>query len=384
MEPSRPDHLTLLISDAERALHGLQHSLTAQGAQGMPQAALHALDLSNALTSVGLQSQADLLQSVSQELSLGQPAAVEVATELLPLITQTLTQLQSGQPLPPQETVLTQWNQRLSAQSQQDTPPAGTTSSLAGASTKLPGLGSGASLSLEPTSGGLLRQHGLDLLQHARVLNLQAGERDIRMIDALLSELQDRACRFDQIPLRHLYSLAHHQTDDAWVDQDILRLLQQLQPWALQARRIQVNCRSLVLFIDWIDLTLHEEGELKLGQVVRTAGGRVDTIPNGYRLCLPTSLNRMRMQAFEMGGRRFAVSSAQCLTPAPLGYPVDRQPTLELVQGFHHLTLQVDRLLHHEHMNIFLIPPGVPRPEGVESIALDGKGQVYLRFESQA
>jgi len=365
VESSRPDHLTLLISDAERALHGLQHSLNAQGAQGMPQAALHALDLSNALTSVGLQSQAELLQSVSQEL-------------------QTLAQLQSGQTLSPQGDVLAQWNQRLSAQSQQSHHPAGTTSSLAGASTKLPGLGSGASLSLEPTSGGLLRQHGLDLLQHARVLNLQAGERDIRMIDALLSELQDRACRFDQIPLRHLYSLAHHQTDDAWVDQDILRLLQQLQPWALQARRIQVNCRSLVLFIDWIDLTLHEEGELKLGQVVRTAGGRVDTIPNGYRLCLPTSLNRMRMQAFEMGGRRFAVSSAQCLTPAPLGYPVDRQPTLELVQGFHHLTLQVDRLLHHEHMNIFLIPPGVPRPEGVESIALDGKGQVYLRFESQA
>ena len=81
-DASRHDHWALLQADAERALDGLRQSLH-HPLQDMPQCALHALDLVSALARLGMTTQADVVQAVSQQLSLGQPAVLGLAQEVV-------------------------------------------------------------------------------------------------------------------------------------------------------------------------------------------------------------------------------------------------------------------------------------------------------------
>ena len=377
-DTSRHDHLALLLADAERALDGLRLSLQ-HPLQDMPQASLHALDLATALSRLGLATQADVLQAMSQQLSLGQPMVLSMAPDIVQDLERLLQEraqngLRSGAHEPTPHWV--EWLRQLNA------PVACAQPSWSGlTSGALPPMAGYGTLSADSTSAHPMRQHGMDLLQHARMLNGRTDEAARRALDAVLAELQDRTCRLDQVPLRNLYNQAHHQVDDAWADQDIVRGLQQLQPMALRSRNILVECRGLLVFIDWVGLELTTEERHTAGKILNRLGGSVTEQPQGYRLCLPCSLRRMSCMAFMMAGQRYAVSAAQCpsapITPSPQAADVP----LNLRLGDQTLTLKTDAWLGCHPMNLHPIPPGVTAPADVSTVALDGEGRVYLWFD---
>lgn len=382
-DTTRHDHLALLLADAERALDGLRLSL-AQPLQDMPQAALHALDLVTALSRLGLTSPADVVQAMSQQLSLGHPAVLSLAQDIVQDLERTLQELAQSSSHPDSSeppSHWAEWRRQLGSTAPAAATPSawGSLAATAGATPPLTGYGT---LSSDSNSANPMRQHGLDLLQHARMLNLRTDERSRRALDAVLAELQDRTCRLDQVPLRNLYNQAHHQVDDAWADQDIVRGLQQLQPMALRSRGIRVESRGLLLFIDWHEVELTPQELHAAGRILNRLGGSVVTMGQGYRVCLPCSLRRMSCMAFVMGGQRYAVSAAQC-PAAPLALerdnPVDVSLNLRL--GNEALTLQPDAWLGCHPMNVHPIPAGVTAPSGVNHVALDGDGCVYLCFE---
>jgi hypothetical protein len=45
--------------------------------------------------------------------------------------------------------------------------------------------------------------------------------------------------------------------------------------------------------------------------------------------------------------------------------------------GIDNQNLQVDRMLPAENMNVFEVPKGIKRPEGVCGVTLDGTGEIY-------
>lgn len=382
-ETTRHDHLALLLADAERALDGLRLSL-GQPLQDMPQAALHALDLVTALSRLSLTAQADVLQALAQELSLGHPTVLSLAQDIVHALERTLQEFAQASSRPDPQQSLPQWaewrRQLTSAVSMGSAPSAW--DSLVTTSSSAPAITGFGTLSSDSTSANPMRQHGLDLLQHARMLNLRTDDRSRRALDAVLAELQDRTCRLDQVPLRNLYNQAHHQVDDAWADQDIVRGLQQLQPLALRSRGIRVESRGLLVFIEWTGLELTPQELHTAGRVLNRLGGSVVVHLQGYRICLPCSLRRMSCMAFTMAGQRYAVSAAQC-PDVPLTLeqdaPADIRLTLRL--GEQALTLQPEGWLGCRPMNVHPIPAGVTTPEGVSHVALDEEGRVYLWFD---
>ena len=84
------------MADAERSLEGLKHSLKG-GSDDMMQGALHCRDLSEALSILGLDTAAGLVDDVARQMTLGQPSVIEVANELLPVIGQAIKDIQLGQ-----------------------------------------------------------------------------------------------------------------------------------------------------------------------------------------------------------------------------------------------------------------------------------------------
>jgi hypothetical protein len=382
-DTTRHDHLALLLADAERALDGLRLSL-GQPLQDMPQAALHALDLATALSRLSLAAQADVVQALAQELSLGHPNVLGVARDIVTGLEHTLQELTQASTRPDPQQPLPQWAEwkRQLTSAGPTAPASAAWDSLATATASAPAIWGFGTLSSDSTAANPIRQQGLDLLQHARMLNLRPDDRSRRALDAVLAELQDRTCRLDQVPLRNLYNQAHHHVDDAWADQDIVRGLQQLQPLALRSRSIQVESRGLLVFIDWTGLALTPQELHSAGRVLNRLGGSVVNHLQGYRVCLPCSLRRMSCMAFMMGGRRYAVSAAQCPTaPLSLEHNAPADIRLSLRLGEQALTLQPDDWLGSRPMNIHPVPAGVTSPDGVSQVALDGEGQVYLWFD---
>jgi hypothetical protein len=378
-DSTRHDHLALLLADAERALSGLRHSLQ-QPLQDMPQASLHALDLVSALSRLGMTTPSDVVQAVSQQLSLGQPTVLGLAHDVVQAL-EPLLQERAQTGARPQDPASTppwdEWRRQLSAPSTSAPAP---WNGLTAPSTSLSPIAGYSTLSVDPTSAHPVRQQGMDLLQHARMLNARADEASRRALDAVLAELQDRTCRLDQVPLRNLYNQAHHQVDDAWADQDIVRGLQQLQPMALRSRQIQVECRGLLLFIDWLGLDMTSDERHRAGKILHRLGGSLAELPQGFRLCLPSSLKRMSCLAFRMAGQRYAVSAAQC-PGGPIAPMPEVDGPLHLRLGDQPLTLKTDAWLGNHPMNLHPIPTGVTAPEGVKTVALDGEGRVYLWFD---
>ena len=80
MSTNRFDHFSLVMADAERSLEGLRHSLQG-GSDDMMQGALHCRDLSAALSILGLDTAASLIDDVARQMTLGQPSVIDVALD---------------------------------------------------------------------------------------------------------------------------------------------------------------------------------------------------------------------------------------------------------------------------------------------------------------
>jgi len=61
----------------------------------------------------------------------------------------------------------------------------------------------------------------------------------------------------------------------------------------------------------------------------------------------------------------------------PNAYGTGFAGLLTLCSGLSNQTLQVERVLPAQNMNIFAVPQDIPKPEGVSGVALDAMGEIY-------
>ena len=366
------DHLSLVVSDAELSLQGLTRSIQV-GSVDMQQGALYARDLSGALSVLGLDTAASLVEDVARQLTLGQPSVLDVAQGLLPNVASALKDIQLGQILEPDEQlkVFGPWASRLQVLVSRDTASLSSFEAVAPKSTQAQQLGQA-----DPGFKAM-RMKGLSLIQNARIVNQRDDERTVVQMDALLSELQDWTLRVGQVPLSQLFPMSAQAMQDVWLDSPLLDLLDPLRELGAQAGSIQAQSRSLTIYMDWLGLNLSNDEFQKLGQCMAAVAGHVKRLPDGYRLVFPCSLSRMRMTPYVQNGQRYAVGSGQFIQFDPHADGTGFAGLLTVCSGLANQTLQVERVLPAQNMNIFAVPPDIPKPEGVSGVALDAMGEIY-------
>jgi hypothetical protein len=366
------DHLSLVVSDAELSLQGLTRSIQV-GSVDMQQGALYARDLSGALSVLGLDTAASLVEDVARQLTLGQPSVLDVAQGLLPNVASALKDIQLGQILEPDEQlkVFGPWASRLQVLVSRDTASLSSFEAVAPKSTNAQLIGQA-----DPGFKAM-RMKGLSLIQNARIVNQRDDERTVVQMDALLSELQDWTLRVGQVPLSQLFPMSAQAMQDVWLDSPLLDLLDPLRELGAQAGSIQAQSRSLTIYMDWLGLNLSNDEFQKLGQCMSAVAGHVKRLPDGYRLVFPCSLSRMRMTPYVQNGQRYAVGSGQFIQFDPHANGTGFAGLLTLCSGLANQTLQVEFVLPAQNMNIFAVPPDIPKPEGVSGVALDAMGEIY-------
>lgn len=403
MATAKFDHLSLVAADAERSLDGLAHSLQ-RGTAGMSQGALHSRDLSGALSTLGLDAAAGLVDDVGRQMTLGQPSVLDVAQGLIPLIAQAVKDIQLGH-VPEsdvQEETWGPWSSRLQVLVTRDAAPLksfeavvpkqapavpqpaaldapldATELAVPHAPPPLP-LQPQTTVSASDPGWRALRMQGLNLIQNARIVNQQDDERTVRQMDALLSELQDWSLRVGQRPLSDLFPQAAQDMTDVWLDAFLLERLEPLRAWGQRATRIQAQSRSLIIHVELQGLALPDDEYQQAGRCLRSVSGQIRRTEQGYRLALPCSLTRMRVVPFILKGQRYAVGFAQFIQFQPDTAEAGAAGSLILRSGVDSKSLQVDRILPAENMNLFELPEGIERPDWLSGVALDGAGDIYF------
>jgi hypothetical protein len=165
---------------------------------------------------------------------------------------------------------------------------------------------------------------------------------------------------------------------EVWLDSSLLDLLDPLRELGAQAGSIQAQSRSLTIYMDWLGLNLSNEEFQKLGHCMAAVAGHVKRLADGYRLVFPCSLSRMRMTPYVQNGVRYAVGAGQFIQFDPHADGTGFAGLLTLCSGLANQTLQVERVLPAQNMNIFAVPPDIPKPEGVSGVALDAMGEIYF------
>jgi hypothetical protein len=369
---NRFDHLSLVMADAERSLEGLRHSLQG-GSDDMMQGALHCRDLSGALSILGLDTAASLIDDVARQMTLGQPSVIDVAHGLLPVMAQVIKDIQLGQ-VPNSEQQLTTWEPwlaRLQVLVARDS------ASLSNFEAVMPKAVCAQMVGAADPGFRSLRLKGLSLIQNARIVNQRDDERTVRQMDAMLSELQDWSLRVGQVPLAQLFPLSAHEMVDIWLDAPLLEQLDPLRDFGAKAESIKAQSRSLTIYMDWVAPSLTHEDYVQIGECLKKVSGHIKRTPEGFRLVYPCSLTRMRMMPFMRIEQRYVAAAGQFVQFQPDSEDVGFTGTLMLRAGIDNQNLQVDRMLPAENMNVFEVPEGIDRPEGVCGVALDGTGEIY-------
>jgi hypothetical protein len=222
-----------------------------------------------------------------------------------------------------------------------------------------------------------LRLKGLNLIQNARIVNQRDDERTVRQMDALLSELQDWSLRVGQVPLAQLFPLSAHEMVDIWLDAALLDRLDALRDFGAKAESIKAQSRSLTVYMDWVAPSLTHEDYVQIGECLQKVAGHIKRTPEGFRLVFPCSLTRMRMMPFMRNKQRYVAAASQFVQFQPDSEDAGFTGTLMLRAGIDNQNWQVDRMLPAENMNVFEVPEGLERPEGVSGVALDGTGEIY-------
>lgn len=366
------------MSDSERSLEGLKHSLQG-GSDDMMQGALHCRDLSEALSILGLDTAAGLVDDVARQMTLGQPSVIDVANELLPVIGQAIKDIQLGQVPDADEQIKLwePWVARLQVLVTRDS------SSLSNFEAVMPKAVGTQLVGAADPGFKALRLKGLSLIQNARIVNQRDDERTVRQMDALLSELQDWSLRIGQVPLAQLFPLAAHEMVDIWLDAAMVERLDQLRHLGAKAESIKAQSRSLTIYMDWVAPSLSHDDYAQMGQCLQKVAGHIKRTPEGFRLVFPSSMTRMRMMPFIRRNQRYVASASQFVQFQPDSEDSGFSGTLMLRLGMANQYLQADRMLPAENMNVFDVPEGIKRPEGVCGVALDGTGEIYYFCDFQ-
>jgi hypothetical protein len=339
----------------------------------MQQGALYARDLSGALSVLGLDTAASLVEDVARQLTLGQPSVLDVAQGLLPHVASALKDIQLGHILEPDEQlkVYGPWASRLQVLVSRDT------ASLSSFEAVTPKSGNAPQLGQADPGFKAMRLKGLSLIQNARIVNQRDDERTVVQMDALLSELQDWTLRVGQVPLSQLFPMSAQAMQDVWLDSSLLDMLDPIRELGAQAGSIQAQSRSLTIYMDWLGLNLSNDDFQQLGQCMVAVSGHAKRLADGYRLVFPCSLSRMRMAPYVQNGQRYVVGAGQFIQFDPDPNGAGFEGMLTLCSGLANRTLQVERVLPAQNMNIFAVPQDIPKPEGVSGVALDATGEIF-------
>ena len=378
MSTNRFDHLSQVMADSERSLEGLKHSLQG-GSDDMMQGALHCRDLSEALSILGLDIAAGLVDDVARQMTLGQPSVIDVANELLPVIGQAIKDIQLGQVPDADEQIKLwePWVARLQVLVTRDS------SSLSNFEAVMPKAVGTQLVGAADPGFKALQLKGLSLIQNARIVNQRDDERTVRQMDALLSELQDWSLRIGQVPLAQLFPLAAHEMVDIWLDAAMVERLDQLRHLGAKAESIKAQSRSLTIYMDWVAPSLSHDDYAQIGQCLQKVAGHIKRTPEGFCLVFPSSMSRMRMMPFIRRNQRYVASASQFVQFQPDSEGSGFSGALMLRLGMANQYLQADRMLPAENMNVFDVPEGIKRPEGVCGVALDGTGEIYYFCDFQ-
>lgn len=357
-------HRQLVLDDVVQSLTGVRASLGLD-AQGLPQAALHARDLCQALATAGLRPLADVMSEVAQRLSQGEIKALYLARGLAPFIEQWVEHARQGH-LEPDSVLLAQlehWRCVL------DEPAAG------GIDAPVDNLAPPAQrpLARQGLDAGVIHEQGLAALARIRA-DMGGALGSLRSIDLRLSAFEDWLVGVGQYALSDLYPAPGHHVQGAWVDQTLADFLKNTLDWADRARLIRADVLQLTLRLDWVGARLDAAELASLARQLLGLDGRVEPLDEGgYRLWVPATRARMRLQTFSQNGHRFAVSAALLRQ-----MPVQGDGLLHLGVGDHPgQSLAVEALGGQAPMNLYPLPACVPVPRSVVAVAVDPAGAVY-------
>ena len=392
MKPLNDDRAGVLVADAKRALDGLSASLS-KGLYGMTQGALHCHDLVVAMTQVGLDPIASIVNDISYQLTLGQPGVLDLAKSVVPLIEKSLSDLSMGL-MPESQQLQEQWlpvAQRLQETLVQgpvpseffDTaalrlPSTATPLSITKVHGRIHGATAQNELLLESLPDvSTLRVQGLRLVQRARVANHKKGDRSVIQVDNLLSELQDWSLRLGQRALSSIYPRFQTAIKDVFVDPDQLLRLASVSSFVERATHVSAQVRGLTLFLDWCGLTLSGDEQHQIAEVISEMRGQMRSIGYGYRLTFPCSLARVRVVPFVLKGQRYAVTAAQYLKFESTSGKNDGFGKIFLRSGITTKSLDVDQVLAPENVNVSSIPREIAQHQWMVGVILDKTGVLY-------
>ncbi len=360
-------HRLLVLDDVEQALTGLNASLGLD-MQGLPQAGLHARDLAQSLGNAGLASVAQMVGELAQQLSQGQAQALFMTRGITPVIASWIDQARQGQ-VEPDATVLEHfehWKHKLklklgAQQPVSDQPP-------------LDNLSTPPSLPLLPQGLDSQQLHRGGLAELARIrAEIGSTRLNPQALQARLSALEDWLVSLGQFSLSDIYPAPQHKVAGAWADQAVLDFLKGSLDWAYRASSLFAETCQLTLRLDWVGAQLEPAEESELGRQLARLEARAESLPEGgWRLWIPASRQRMRLQSFHQGGQRYAVSAA-LLSQAPA--PGD--DALQLRVGLRQTRLPVDAVGRQASMNLYPIPACVPMPRRVGAVAVEPSGALF-------
>lgn len=403
------DSWTLLAGDAQRSLDGLSLSLQ-MGIDGTQQAHLHARDLSVAFSSLGMEDAAESVEEVARFLLMKHPGVIEVAHRFVPLWSAAIRQVMSGpadlsvveghdlqslmQQLRQLESTAANSAQafeavvpRVSAQwvpevhAEVEPPSLAVLPSPIHSPESAPSAPSSLQVqtvwveSMAHVRGvEVLREEGLALMQRARILNQSEDDRTPLQVDALLSELQDWTLRLGQMSLHEWFQFTRPELEDVWVDAQVLQALEPLRYWFGKANRMTASVRGLVVHLDLMDVVARAEEVKQAADILAALRGQIHNTETGLRLSFPSSLQRMRMVPFGIGGQRYVVPAAQFVQEQQASAQ-GGQRQLIVRAGTTTKSLNVDTIWAHEHMNLFEVPVVMPRPPWLTGVAITQSGE---------
>lgn len=364
LEPSQlSQHRLLVLDDVEQALTGLNASLGLD-VQGLPQAGLHARDLAQSLGNAGLTSVAQLVGDLAQRLSQGEAQALFMGRAITPVIAQWVAQARQGQ-VEPDATVsdhIEHWKQKLSEQA---SPIDQTPFDNLSTPTTRP-------LAPQGLQGHQVHAGGLVALARIRA-EVGSGHLNPQALNVRLAAFEDWLLGLGQFALSDIYPAPQHRVEGAWADQAVLDFLKGSLDWAYRASSLSAETCQLILRLDWIGAELEPAEAAELGRRLALLEGRAESLPEGgWRLWVPASRQRMRMQVFQQGKHPFAISAA-LLSRQPA--PGDK--SLQLRIGLTDTSLPVDAIGRQTSMNLHPIPDCVPVPRRVGAVAVDPAGALF-------
>lgn len=151
-----------------------------------------------------------------------------------------------------------------------------------------------------------------------------------------------------------------------------------------QPAAIRGSYQQQTLFVDLSEISASDEALDRASRIVQILAGRIDSLTEGVRLVLPSSLSRLRVVPFKRHGLRYAVSWSQFLKAETIkGPPSDAEDllgpvgdavrlALRIKSGSELFTVYADEIGAFEIANAFLLPPAVEAPDWVAGVLVAG------------